>query len=286
VYASPPDRTPPILQAILVNVGILYSMPLTKLFVKGKAKINYFQLLPLLALAAVVLGIGISIVPSVITLVKNPNSWDQSGAGGIIWIIIFIIGVAPGAVYNVLQERFLARRARDKILGRHVFIDELVVLLFGCIFQVLTIVVIFPVDFLPKFGFSENISGWAQALTQSCKCFVNAVEGCSDAWWLGIIFNAGYIISYLGTIGLNNESANYGLLASTLTTPVAAAFWLIFSNLNPNPEPTPWYYVVPATLLLLIGTLLWKFWELREEDHLKELDRLAQSLHVEDVKPY
>jgi len=142
-------------------------MPLTKLFIKGKEKINYFQLLPLLALTSVLVGIGISIIPTIIAVVNNPSSWDQSGTGSIIWIIIFIIGVAPGAVYNVLQERFLARRARDKILGRHVFIDELVVLLFGCIFQVLTIVVIFPVDFLPKFGFSENISGWAQALTQS-----------------------------------------------------------------------------------------------------------------------
>jgi len=261
-------------------------MPLTKLFIKGKEKINYFQLLPLLALTSVLVGIGISIIPTIIAVVNNPSSWDQSGTGSIIWIIIFIIAVGPGALYNVLQERFLARRARDKIVGRHVFIDELVVLLFGCMFQVLTIVVVFPVDFLPKFGFSQNIGEWAQALTSSCKCFVNAIEGCKDAWWLGLIFNAGYIISYLGTIGLNNESANYGLLASTLTTPVAAAFWLIFSNLNPNSETTPWYYVVPATLLLLVGTLLWKFWELREEDHIKELDRLAQSLHVEDVKPY
>lgn len=100
---------------------------------------------------------------------------------------------------------------------------------------------------------------------ESARCFVDQEPGCQNNWWLGVLFNLGYIISYLCAAALNEESANYNMIAFTLVSPVTVTFWLVFSSLNPNNENTPIWSVLPALALLISGTVLWKYWEFRED---------------------
>jgi drug/metabolite transporter (DMT)-like permease len=260
VYASPASRTPPLLQGLLLNVSILFSMPATKLFVKEKAHINYFQLLPSLALVSVFSGIVVSLLPKIISIAHG-----EKDGGEIWWSLVFMLGVMPGSLYNVLQEKFLKIRASAGIERQNSSYDKLVMLFWGCLFQFLTISALFWVDVIPGFGFSPSLKEFGHTFYESARCFVDQEPGCQNNWWLGVLFNLGYIISYLCAAALNEESANYNMIAFTLVSPVTVTFWLVFSSLNPNNENTPIWSVLPALALLISGTVLWKYWEFRED---------------------
>jgi membrane protein YdbS with pleckstrin-like domain len=59
------------------------------------------------------------------------------------------------------------------------------------------------------------------------------------------------------------------MIAFTLVSPVTVTFWLVFSSLNPNKESTPLWSVLPALVVLIAGTVLWKYWEYREAQKLE-----------------
>jgi hypothetical protein len=61
---------------------------------------------PIIALILVVIGVVIALIPQMITIISGQDSF-ASGKIAIVWCLIFILGVAPGAVLNVFEERFL-----------------------------------------------------------------------------------------------------------------------------------------------------------------------------------
>jgi len=175
----------------------------------------------------------------------------------------FILVLFPGVWYNLLQERTLEMRARDGAVTPHPgqnFVDEVAVLLWGCCFQLVTMVACFWFDLIPDFGGSTSISGFFSGTWSAIECQFLGEQCPAKVLYLGVIFNVGYAISYLGGVALNRESTNYAQIGGTISTPLAASFWFIFPHLAVVPNPPLWS-ILPGIGLALIGTVLWKLWE-------------------------
>jgi len=140
-----------------------------------------------------------------------------------------------------------------------------VMLFWGCSFQLLTVIFLFWCDIIPDFGFSPDLNTFWTNVGGSFKCFFrDDVHGCSDTWWMGMIFTVGYTVTYLCSAGLNEKSANYGFIAGTLQSPIAVFFWLLFPKINPNAGNNPLWSVIGGLALLVSASVLWKLWERNE----------------------
>ncbi len=254
IYASPSKRTPPMLQSIFPNLSIFYSMITTRILIKKK--VSYCRWQPIVCLIGIMLAVMVSLLPQIIAIAKGEKHFSD-GDAPIVWAIIFMIGVAPGAIYNVFQEKFLSKRSSENIQRSKRF-DLVVMLFWGCLIQLLVIFICFWVDVLPWYGFSPSISEFGNTLGQSFSCFFNSAQ-CQYCSLFGMIFNIGYTLAYVGAAKLNEESANYNMIASMLGSPLGVIFWAIFPQLTT--EIVPWWSFVPAILLFMGATILWKFWE-------------------------
>jgi len=257
VYAAPSSRTPPILQALFTNVSILYAMLATKLLVNRS--ISYLHLKPLLALVFVILAIIISLLPDIIEIANGKASFAE-GKTPLAWSILFLIGVGPGAIYNVFQEKFL--KSRNDIEDRNKTYDMTVMLFWGCFLQLLTMLVFFWVDILPWYGFSDSITGFGTNLGGSIKCFFGG-NNCTTTWFYGLLFNVGYTMTYAASAGLNEDSANFNMICSMLVSPISVFYWIIFPK--QGVDVPPWWSFTFALLLFLPSTYLWKTWEVRKQ---------------------
>jgi len=78
-------------------------------------------------------------------------------------------------------------------------------------------------------------------------------------------FELAYVIGNIIGAAVNEESANFGMIAVTIGSPLAALFWISVPSLNPDNSKTPLWSVIPAMALLIAGSICWKLWERREK---------------------
>jgi len=284
VYASPPDRTPEILQAILLNTGFLWSIPASKLLVEEKSRYKFCQPAPLVAVGCVVWGTVISMIPLIIS-VWNSTAPIFSTSGQFLWTVVFLISVAPAAISNVFQEKILRRR--EGCEGKNDFFDIIVLNFWGTLIQFFILVALFWLDIIPGFGFSttpghtakENLHQFFTDFNATAHCFFSPME-CANTLWLGFIFFLSFFIQNMVGSALSAESANYVNIAMTLATPVCTLFWIVFPVLNTSPIPAPLWSTLPALFLLVIGSILWKVWEKKEQE------RVAELMQQQDEQDY
>jgi hypothetical protein len=84
-------------------------------------------------------------------------------------------------------------------------------------------------------------------------------------------------MSYIGGAGLNEDSANFNMIAGMMVTPFSILYWVIFPNPQ-NPVPEWWSFVIPLIsfecpktrllkyFLFSVGSYLWKSWEKDDEE--------------------
>ncbi len=139
------------------------------------------------------------------------------------------------------------------------------VLFWGCSFQFLTMFLFFPLDAIPHFGTSNSIGQVFVSLKDSflCNLGIHLNDDCPAlAFLLGILFIIGYLISYVGTLLLNEQSANFAMFAGTLATPISIIFMKTIPELAKyGADQTPYWSVIPSSILIFIGVILWKHWE-------------------------
>lgn len=251
IYASSPSRTPPILQAIFPNISVLYSIAATRFFIPQKKNIDYFTWKPLVCLVLILVSIFMNILPDILNSVPF-----SSGNDPVAWTIIFVVGIAPGVIYNVLQEKVLGEGSGNVL---QTILDSVWMLFWGCMFQFLVVLFFFWVDILPWYGYSSSIEDFVSHVYSSILCFFGGLDCSFNPLKYGIIFNFGYVMSYCASAGLNIESANYSMLLSTLTSPISLIFWVIFPQ--PNSTQPPWWSFAFPAVFYCIASVLWKLWE-------------------------
>jgi len=132
---------------------------------------------------------------------------------------------------------------------------------------------------IPWFGSSSNLNEFNSNVRDGLRCFFFGVDtSCNPAWKYGIVFNVGYIVSYLAALILNETDAPYTLIQAIVCAPIVVGFWLIFPNLNPSTEKEPVFLVVPALIVGVIGMGLYKHWQYK----LQHTDLHKASVQVDN----
>ncbi len=296
VYASPPSRTPPLIQAVLQNAGVIFSVPFSIWWLGDKKA--YCSRYPLLAALLVALSVVVSILP---TILEGNAGDDLNGASSAAWCFIYIAGLIPAAAYNVLQQRYLIQSGALEVSASvsKIVKASLRMLFYSCLWMLVFMVLLFWTDLLPWFGSSSpaaaaaageaagaaspisQLSYFIQQTTFSIACSFGGGGAVGDGsaypdlglptsgacgtlipvYAYGFVFS--YTISYLSGAALNRESSTYTMLSFVLVTLMTSAVWYI-PGTNPNPQNTPVWSVATSIALSLAGIFLWKRWELSE----------------------
>lgn len=250
VYASPIERTPPVFFLTISNLSIIFSIPLTKIFIKSK-KLKYCSVYPLLSLTCLFSAIILMLIAKILyeTDVKIFN-WMN-----IFWIGIVILSTFFATLHNTLQEKYLIESNKDlndfEIIFNYIYTG-----MWAMIYQLLFIILFWAIDIIPSFGFS-NISTFITNISDSFLCYIG--NGCSyENTLYGTLFVVGYMMTYIGSAFLNAESSSFVMYLSTIQTPAVATIFLI---VGVGVESTPIWAVVPSIILIVTGMILWKYWE-------------------------
>lgn len=277
VYASPSKRTPPLIQTIFQNAGILFSIPFSKMALGDRKKYSGRE--PIIAAAVIVTSVLTSLAPTVYAIAKGTTDSEFGGAKSIAWATIFICGLIPGAAYNVYQQLYLLRAGllEDDVTKLDTTKGILRALFWSNMAHALTHISFFWVDLLPWFGWSKDISVLLSNTIFSISCSLGgqswankaskymdnppALDDCSVSTPVfAFLFITSYTVAYVGGGMLNRESSVLQQLSYLIATVATAAVWLI-PNVNPNPSGTPVWSVLISLVLSIIGGWMWKTWE-------------------------
>jgi len=293
IYASDPERTPPVLQPVLGNSAIIWSILLSKFHVTRKRK--YLNIWVVLSIVLVIAGVGVMVGP----VVAEHGVDSITGVSHIGWISVFILGVIPGAWYNVMQQRVLDhmrhRRLETGVMvnvndnddmestieeqplmldleGYYSQLDIWFVLSISCIIQLFVVLLLIWVNFIPWFGFGTKLH-----LLESVQCYFGYYDDCHTTWWVGLVFLSSYILTYFTSIVINETSANYNEFVGSLIAPLSVAFWYLFPEVVEAPvEPPPLWAAITALVLLTISTMMWRLWE-RHQDKIEARSSMVQD---------
>ncbi|KAK7093967.1 crt homolog 3-like [Littorina saxatilis] len=216
VFASPPSRTAPYLQGVLATIIIPFTV-LCRLVLLRKG----ISLRRLGCTLAVLVGIFITIEPQIWSL---PGSGNESAGGSttahVIWPMIFALGFLPAAINTVVCEREL-KQAEAQSLS---FIT------WTQMFQLLTILPLFWVDFIPFFGMAKSFGDFSHRLNRGFGCNFSSADDCHGLAYKGWIFILGYCLANLFQFLLiqKAEGAIFAVVVQSMTTPLATLFWTFF----------------------------------------------------------
>lgn len=230
-YATPPERTPPLIQSISGSLPIVAAMPLSG-WMLGDQK-RYMSLAPLTSVACIVGGIVVSLIPIV---VHDAHAYDASA---ICWSLICIFSqVLTGLVFVCSQaylirsgvlEPGVTRKQALKPMVRILFFNQVLVLGVGAL--------LFWIDLLPWFGKSRSLDQFRAGTTFAFDCsFAGQGTAAAAAYgWIcdpkGRLYGGGFILAYVvllvGVTFLNQESAVFNTMCAVLNTAATSVFWLI-----------------------------------------------------------
>ena len=205
VYASPPTRTPPLVQTVLLNAGVLFAVPLSKFFL-GDKKV-YCSLKPLVAGFLIAASVSISLLPSVLFGLSPPaagrrllaDASEEGFIGGValttepvlaaeahglgggvslsalnpfLWSLVYLFSNLPWAADCIVEQAFLLRAGAhdDDMPASELATVTLRLLFWQALWQVVFIWSICFVDLLPWFGFSATFSEFRENTVHGIVC--------------------------------------------------------------------------------------------------------------------
>lgn len=116
VYASPPDRTLPSLQAILRTLKIPYTVLLSYIVLRKRPSLGRF-----ICTCGTLIGLFISLEP----IVFNINGQHrEKGIASVLWPFVFGLASLPSSLMSVLQERHLKKDV--KVIDSNLFYIHIV----------------------------------------------------------------------------------------------------------------------------------------------------------------
>lgn len=221
VYASPPVRTAPFLQAILGNFLIPLTIGFRLLIIRKRP-----TLLKLICAGAVLLGLIVSLIPIMHGDNSDPQdkqAWlEQPVAARVLWPLCFMFGFVPAALMNVFQEKGLKDTRRVNLLYYLFWIN---------LHQLWVTALLFWVDIVPQFGTSDGIQQFGRSYWFAVKCFFGGA-GCDySAGVRGTIFISMYVLTYVsqGLLIRYAEGATFLAIVQSVVSPLGALFWSLFT---------------------------------------------------------
>jgi hypothetical protein len=249
LYSSPSSRTPALLQSILGNLGIIFAIPANKWFMHDTKR--YCSWRPMLAVGLILISTFIALIPTFQEL--------TSGNADAMWPFIFVVGIAFAAFYSVTQSRALLYLKQNSVSYFNTIDHYLHILTWSCLFLLITVCLLFGVDFLPWFGSSSTMSDFTTNVNLGVGWSFNPSK--NPTFVYGFLFNIGYIISFYSSMPLTAESAPYTNYINTAVPILASLFWWCVPSLNPSNNRTPFWSIFPSLLISTFGIIFLKRWE-------------------------
>jgi hypothetical protein len=277
-YATPPSRTPPLLQAVFPVAAIVAAIPMSKHFLGDKKLYRAWE--PALAVTLIVVGVVVAMLPSALAAASSspsPSSSMPSPATQAAWSSVFLLSQALTALAFILQQVYLVREGvlhpsspperLTKAMAR--------LLLYNQFFVVTFLMALWWMDILPWWGSTAGgVDEWANGVGFAFACSLLGPDGVtsyaagtgsvctpeSPRW--AFIFFVSYIVYLVGTLAVNTDSAVFSAALSVGLTLALSVFWLI-PGTNPYPQETPIWSVAVSVVLAMAGMVLLKLWEAR-----------------------
>ena len=229
VYSADPNRTPPVLQTILMGIRIIPSVIFTKIILKKSNDYKLKFIIPSL------IFLGGSIALAVV-----PIGSDFSGESAL-WLVMFILSVICASLYSIYQEKYFIE-TNDRTLA-----NKMILIFWTRLIQLIIVAACYWTEFIIGHGDHPG-----DEFRNSSRIFFS---GTIDTFILecGII---AYVLGYVASTFLNAISTNFNMIASAGAQPVTILFFTLFSSLN-NGIEYPWYISVSCAVASIISVILW-----------------------------
>lgn len=123
--------------------------------------------------------------------------------------------------------------------------------------QFLQTVLLLPADALPWWGGSSSVPEAATNLGKGLGYFFTYKYN----FVYGMLYSAGFIFTYIGSAYLNQYSPTLCSIVVEMSSPMTALLLIIIPAINLSGSPGPIAYSLSATVILLLGTILYTVWD-------------------------
>jgi drug/metabolite transporter (DMT)-like permease len=213
VFASSLGRTDGALQSILTQLLIPAMFVLSKLLVG--ITITRRQVIPVIV---VFVGVFVGIFP---------NFLDAGSSESFVYPIMFALSVIPGAYIQVIQHEIFIN---DPHYSRNWL------LLGESVFQVVTIVLFFWIDLIPKVGTSASLKEFEGNFSFGFQCFFDPYSTggrCYYCFPIGFAFCLSYCCTYYCQSKLIKlQSANYSSVVTAVCPAIAVVMWVSIQSMT------------------------------------------------------
>ena len=236
VYSSHPNRTPPVMQAILASLSILPNVFFTKVILKKVVRYDKRFIIPSCVFMAA--SVGISLVPL-------SSSWS---AYSVLWILMYSAGTLSRSAYCIFQEKYFIDTGDTTLL------NQVVIMFYTRVVHLIVVIPFFWLDY-----FIGNTSTPWTSFANNFIAFFTRIK--DFGMFEGFII--GFMVFYVFSVYLNGISSNFNMIATIAVSPSVGIFFTVFSGLNPGVY-YPWYIVVPALCCSVASIILWIIGEKRD----------------------
>ncbi|XP_067658087.1 crt homolog 3-like [Haliotis asinina] len=271
VFASPPSRTPPYLQGILATTVIPYTV-VGRFFILRKG----ISLRRLVCTGIVLIGLFITVEPQIWGL-EGSGDTGSGSTGNVLWPFIFALGFLPAGLSSVFVEKALHGTQSE----------SLNFIMWTQVYQLITLLPLFWVDFIPHFGMAASIQEFGGILGTGLRCCFSSDPGCNGLWWKLWLFQIGYSFGNLFQFLLIEyaEGAVYAVVVQSMVTPLATLFWTLFkfdvqnNHFYWSPEFNITTAFTLGGLLIIVPTVIMYNYFSKQDAKEKEL----KEAHVRDI---
>ena len=264
-YASHPIRTPILIQVILLGLGILPSVVLSKIILNNNK--NYHIKYIIASVCFLLVSIFLGIVPLLPTLKANINSF--------IWCGVYALGIIFFSLSNVLQEKYIS--ATDKKAS-----TKFKLAFYTRLIQLVLTVGMFWIE--PLLGYNNTFNDFFNNLWTDFISSIHLFLSSAFNFWMIQLYVFGRVISYILLIYLNQISANYSTIIGNINTQILALFFAIFPHLNKG-----FHYSVEVTMLNIFcnisSIIFWIKGEKVNENNSIELDDVNNIIENREEIP-
>lgn len=262
-------HVPQLLQVIFACLITVFTVLLTPLCMLGVPKpqpagkeektISLTTGLSMLLLTAACVVVAL---PDFSQGTRTDGNPPESASDRMWWSLIYSGAMIPGALYNILQGRFIrisdcdprpTAGAAHAASMAEVLLAKFFVLLAGCAVQLVAMFLFFPLDWAPWFGEFPDRRSAESGLSSGFACIAH----CQGNFTYFVLFNLGYSVSYVGGLALNVLSPNFSSLVGQLVAPVSGILLILFPSLNVQYESVQLPFVLASLSMILGSTLVY-----------------------------
>jgi hypothetical protein len=190
-------------------------------------------------------------------------------------VIVYLLGNMALACAPIFIEQFFYTRKRLQVRRSGTF-DVFTLCLWISIFQFGFVILLFWLDVIPGIGSAKpgDLAFFMQTVKYESTCLFELGTPCPDSVWMGFMFVLSWLVEMLLLIKLAQDSANFVQVLSTVSSPLVICFWIAFpwwevQHQSWMPYSSLWqsmplWSVLPAFFIFLIGTIVFKLWEMRQ----------------------